>query len=153
MLTAELIDNDCWPALIELVENRQAELAERFRKARERNEQEHLELVRTWIATGTGRSAERATTAGAETARKPMRAAAKAGRRKSKREASPTSSKKRARSRATKNPRAMRARAVASRQRVSYDTLGVFGVVPALLGLPSCPWGDRPILSHTSCRR
>jgi hypothetical protein len=65
MLIAELVDNDCWPALIELAEQmEQADLVARFRKALA-SEREHLEKVRSWIALATGRSVERALSAGA----------------------------------------------------------------------------------------
>ena len=128
MLTAELIDNDCWRRSSSWSRTPgRPSLPSGFGK-RERTSKRHLESVRTWIATGTGRSAERATTAGAETARKPMRAAAKADRPKSKRQASPTSSKKRSRSRATKKEHRCHARAPPSLvgTRVSRtDTLGV----------------------------
>jgi hypothetical protein len=60
LLTAELVDNDCWPALIEVAaKNGETALAERLAEA-QRHEVEHLERVRAWIAAGTGRSGERA---------------------------------------------------------------------------------------------
>jgi hypothetical protein len=77
VLTAELVDNDCWSALIELAEAAgQDRLATRFREALE-HEREHLENVRAWVAAGMGRSVERGPQAGRETRRKPLRAEAK----------------------------------------------------------------------------
>jgi hypothetical protein len=71
LLAAELIDNDCWASLIELTEQAgHDELATRFRKALD-EERAHLEHVRRWLATATGRSGERALLTGAETAREP----------------------------------------------------------------------------------
>jgi len=68
ILVAELVDNDGWPALIELAEQGgHAELVDRFREALQ-HEREHLARVRAWVALGTGRSPERARAAGAETA-------------------------------------------------------------------------------------
>lgn len=76
MLAAELVDNDCWATLIELTEQAgQDQLAARFRKALD-EEREHLEHVRGWLATATGRSVERALLTGAETAREPASRAA-----------------------------------------------------------------------------
>jgi hypothetical protein len=73
LLTAELVDNDCWPVLIELVEqDGTRELAERLGCAVE-SEREHLVKVRTWLANGTGRSSERALRLGAEIQRAPER--------------------------------------------------------------------------------
>jgi hypothetical protein len=101
LLTAELVDNDCWPALIELVENAGEEnLAARFREARA-SEQEHLERVRSWLATGTGRSAERALEAGAETAR----GGSKPRQHETKRRAASSTAKKRASTRSRTNAR------------------------------------------------
>jgi hypothetical protein len=75
LLTAELVDNDCWPALIELIEQEgHSDLAERLGCAVE-SEREHLEKVRTWIANGTSRSSERALRLGAEAKREPQRKA------------------------------------------------------------------------------
>jgi hypothetical protein len=60
ILIAELVDNDCWTALIELAETAgDDEAVEQFRKALGQ-EQEHLEKVRMWLAAGQGRSVERA---------------------------------------------------------------------------------------------
>jgi rubrerythrin len=75
LLGVELIDNDGWPALIELAENAGDDaLAARFTEARAA-EVRHLERVRTWVALGNARSAERARVAGEETARQVGRAA------------------------------------------------------------------------------
>ncbi len=53
ILVAELADNDGWSLLIDLAEaNGQDELAARFRKAYE-TEEEHLENVRAWIREAT----------------------------------------------------------------------------------------------------
>jgi ferritin-like protein len=69
LVTAELVDNECWPALIELTEEAgETELAERCREALA-HEREHLERVRTWLAVAGGRSAERARRVGADTSR------------------------------------------------------------------------------------
>jgi rubrerythrin len=60
LLVAELTDNDCWTALIELAEAAgEIDMAAQFRQALE-HEGEHLEMVRGWVAAGTGRSVERA---------------------------------------------------------------------------------------------
>jgi hypothetical protein len=75
MLVAELVDNDCWPALIELAESAgETHLVEQFGEALE-HEREHLENVRSWVAAGTGRSLERALEAGTETQREPFASA------------------------------------------------------------------------------
>jgi hypothetical protein len=72
---AELVDNDCWPALIELAEMAgRTHVGERFGEALA-HEREHLERVRGWLAAGMGRSAERARAAGLDTRREPSRAA------------------------------------------------------------------------------
>ena len=85
LLAAELVDNDCWTTLIELTEQAgQDELAQRFRVALA-EEREHLERVRGWLATATGRSMARALRAGAETAREPREARAGHGERSHKR--------------------------------------------------------------------
>jgi rubrerythrin len=53
LLTAELVDNACWELLIELArELGHPAIAEEFQRALD-VEQEHLALVRSWIATGT----------------------------------------------------------------------------------------------------
>ena len=71
LLVAELVDNDCWTTLIDLTEQAgQDEVAQRFRLALA-EEREHLERVRGWLATATGRSMARALREGAETAREP----------------------------------------------------------------------------------
>jgi hypothetical protein len=71
ILVAELVDNDCWPALIELAQQAgEIDLATQFTSALEA-ERRHLENVRTWVAIGTERSVERALRAGAETRRTP----------------------------------------------------------------------------------
>jgi rubrerythrin len=57
ILVAELSDNECWETLIELARNAGLEaMAERFEGFAE-HEQEHLMLVRMWIATAQGRAA------------------------------------------------------------------------------------------------
>jgi ferritin-like protein len=71
LLAAELVDNDCWVTLIELTEQAgHDELAQRFRVALA-EEREHLERVRGWLATATGRAMARALREGSETAREP----------------------------------------------------------------------------------
>jgi hypothetical protein len=71
ILTAELVDNDCWSSLIEVAEQAgEEDLTSRFGAALE-HEREHLERVRTWVAAGTARSVERALESGAATARTP----------------------------------------------------------------------------------
>ncbi len=56
-LLAELADNDCWRALLELAEQAgQQQLAERFTSAL-LDEDRHLNLVRTWLAAAQGRNA------------------------------------------------------------------------------------------------
>jgi len=55
ILVAELADNDCWTALVELAEIAgEDELATRFREA-EMHEREHLLLVRSWLAAAQDR--------------------------------------------------------------------------------------------------
>jgi rubrerythrin len=55
ILVAELADNECWTALAELARNLGYEdMAERFEGFLE-EEQEHLMLVRTWVAACQGR--------------------------------------------------------------------------------------------------
>ncbi len=55
ILTAELTDNDCWEALVELMEGaKEDKRADQFRIAL-REEAEHLESVRAWIRAGQGR--------------------------------------------------------------------------------------------------
>jgi hypothetical protein len=90
MLTAELIDNDCWPALIELAEQAgEKDLVRRFGNVLE-SEREHLARVRGWVAAGSGRSVEQARRSGAETKREPLRAQEPSGgRRQSGRRARP----------------------------------------------------------------
>jgi hypothetical protein len=86
LLVAELVDNDCWRALVEMAEERgETAFRGRFAEA-ERHEAEHLDRVRAWTAAGAGRSVERARTPrptprrGA--ARKRVRARTAAGRRR-----------------------------------------------------------------------
>ena len=60
LMVAELADNECWTALIELAEaTGDKAMVDRFRKALE-SEREHLAMVRGWVAAGSGRSTERA---------------------------------------------------------------------------------------------
>ncbi len=58
VLVAELVDNDCWPSLLELL----AEAGYRDEAAEllcaVESEREHLEKVRSWLAAGQGRSVE-----------------------------------------------------------------------------------------------
>jgi demethoxyubiquinone hydroxylase (CLK1/Coq7/Cat5 family) len=55
ILVAELADNDCWDALVEIVAGaEQEEIAHRFEHARAQ-EREHLARVRRWVAAGQGR--------------------------------------------------------------------------------------------------
>jgi len=55
-LLAELADNDCWRALVELAEQAgNEELANRFTDAL-LEEDKHLTLVRTWVAAAQGRN-------------------------------------------------------------------------------------------------
>lgn len=57
VLVAELADNECWEALVELaVGVGQEAMAERFESFVEQ-EQEHLMMVRTWVAGAQGRAA------------------------------------------------------------------------------------------------
>jgi rubrerythrin len=56
ILIAELADNACWEALIELAQDAgEDELVTQFQKAL-RHEQDHLTKVQTWLAAGQGRS-------------------------------------------------------------------------------------------------
>ena len=111
VLTAELVDNDCWRALIELTEAAgHANLAKRFRRALE-HEREHLDNVRRWVAAGTGRAGERSQKAGTETGRRPMRATADASR------ASSAGSRGRRRASRTATAKSGRARGTASSRR------------------------------------
>jgi hypothetical protein len=49
LLTAELVDNDCWDVLIKLTEQQgEDDMAREFKQAK-REEQEHLDTVRSWI--------------------------------------------------------------------------------------------------------
>jgi rubrerythrin len=55
ILATELIDNECWTALMALAEEAgEEDLAEQFAQA-QANEQEHVERVRGWLAAGQGR--------------------------------------------------------------------------------------------------
>lgn len=55
ILLAELADNACWEALVELAHNAgEDELASQFEQALT-NEQEHLAKVQSWLAAGQGR--------------------------------------------------------------------------------------------------
>ena len=59
-LVIELTDNECWDALLELAENAgMSELARLCEQALA-NEQEHLDNVRRWAASGQGRDPDRA---------------------------------------------------------------------------------------------
>jgi rubrerythrin len=56
ILIAELADNACWEALIELAQNADEDkLVEQFQEAL-RNEQDHLAKVQNWLAAGQGRA-------------------------------------------------------------------------------------------------
>jgi rubrerythrin len=56
ILVAELADNACWEALVELAQGAgEDELAKQFQQARG-TEQEHLRKVQTWLAAGQGRA-------------------------------------------------------------------------------------------------
>jgi rubrerythrin len=56
MLIAELADNACWEALVELAQGAgEDELVKQFGQARV-TEQEHLQKVQAWVAAGQGRS-------------------------------------------------------------------------------------------------
>jgi len=56
ILIAELADNACWEALIELAQEAgEDKLVAQFQEAL-RNEQDHLAKVQTWLAAGHGRS-------------------------------------------------------------------------------------------------
>jgi rubrerythrin len=56
ILTAELADNACWEALIELAQGAgEDKLATEFQEAL-RHEQDHLAKVQTWLAAGQGRA-------------------------------------------------------------------------------------------------
>jgi rubrerythrin len=58
ILVAELADNDCWTALVELAETAgDTEAVMQFTQALAQ-EREHLERVRTWLAAAQGRSVE-----------------------------------------------------------------------------------------------
>jgi hypothetical protein len=58
VLVAELVDNDCWPALIELLsEGGYTDEAQEFLGAVE-SEREHLQCVRMWLAAAQGRSVD-----------------------------------------------------------------------------------------------
>jgi ferritin-like metal-binding protein YciE len=57
ILTAELVDNDCWQTLIDLATNLgYDDIASEFEQALE-HEDEHLERVRNWISTMTMKKA------------------------------------------------------------------------------------------------
>ena len=59
ILIAELADNACWEALIELAQGAgEDELAKQFEQARV-TEREHLQKVRAWLAAGQGRTQDR----------------------------------------------------------------------------------------------
>jgi rubrerythrin len=74
LLVAELVDNDCWAALIELAEQAgQPEFVRRMGEARA-HEEEHLTRVRAWLAAGQGRSGK-----GARPAAPPARTRAATG--------------------------------------------------------------------------
>jgi hypothetical protein len=65
ILVAELADNDCWAALVELAYGAgEEQLAGEFENALE-TEREHLAKVRTWIAAAQGRTGERVAPAAA----------------------------------------------------------------------------------------
>ncbi len=65
ILVAELADNDCWAALVELARGAgDDDLAAEFENALE-TEREHLEKVRAWIAAAQGRTGERVAPAAA----------------------------------------------------------------------------------------
>jgi hypothetical protein len=69
LLVAELADNECWTALIELAEDAgDRRMVERFGEALQ-SEREHLQMVRGWVAAGTGRSVERVRKPGASASR------------------------------------------------------------------------------------
>lgn len=56
ILIAELADNACWDALIELAQDAgEDDLVRQFERARE-HEREHLEKVQAWLAAGQGRT-------------------------------------------------------------------------------------------------
>jgi rubrerythrin len=58
ILIAELADNACWEALIELAQGAgEDDLVQRFQEAL-RNEQDHLAKVQTWLAAGQGRAGD-----------------------------------------------------------------------------------------------
>jgi ferritin-like protein len=58
ILIAELVDNDCWETLIDLARGLgQDDHADEFETALD-EEREHLEKVRTWLATGLNASAK-----------------------------------------------------------------------------------------------
>ena len=59
MLVAELIDNDCWEALIDLARSEaDASIVERFEQALA-EEQEHLANLRSWVRAATAQLSER----------------------------------------------------------------------------------------------
>jgi rubrerythrin len=56
ILVAELADNACWEALVELAQGAgEDKLVQQFEQAR-MTEQEHLEKVQAWLASGQGRT-------------------------------------------------------------------------------------------------
>jgi rubrerythrin len=56
ILVAELADNACWEALVELAQGAgEDKLVQQFEQAR-MTEQEHLEKVQAWLASGQGRA-------------------------------------------------------------------------------------------------
>ncbi|MGD9762806.1 MAG: ferritin-like domain-containing protein [Candidatus Binatia bacterium] len=69
-LVAELADNDCWDALIELAQQAgEEDLVQRFTRASE-SEREHLTQVRTWVAAGQGRPTNGAAKRGSQSGRR-----------------------------------------------------------------------------------
>jgi hypothetical protein len=59
ILVAELADNACWEALVELAQGAGEDaLVRQFEQART-TEQKHLEKVQTWLAAGQGRAGDR----------------------------------------------------------------------------------------------
>ncbi len=58
ILVAELVDNDCWPPLLELLANAGYEDEAKRLLCAVQSEREHLESVRSWLATAQGRSVE-----------------------------------------------------------------------------------------------
>jgi rubrerythrin len=61
ILVAELVDNDCWPPLLELLSNAGYEDEAKRLLCAVQSEREHLECVRSWLATAQGRSVEAVT--------------------------------------------------------------------------------------------